>query len=59
MLSCSIYSCEAIACSRTTCICDEKWWLAEVNDVSDKNRDIHVFNHPPGPRTLFKKNEKH
>lgn len=41
------------------CIYDGQWWLAEVNDISEENKDVHVmFYHPPGPRTSFQKNKK-
>lgn len=39
------------------CVYDDQWWLAEVNDISDENKDVHVtFYHPAGPTTAFKKN---
>ena len=41
------------------CVYDGQWWLAEVNDISDENKDVHVtFYHPAGPRTAFKKKEE-
>lgn len=41
------------------CVYDDQWWLAEVNDISDQNKDVLVtFFHPAGPTTAFKKNEK-
>ncbi|GBL89253.1 hypothetical protein AVEN_225797-1 [Araneus ventricosus] len=41
------------------CVYDEQCWLAEVNDISDINKDVLVaFYHPIGPRTVFKKQRK-
>ncbi|GBM91990.1 hypothetical protein AVEN_190373-1 [Araneus ventricosus] len=37
------------------CVYDGQWWLAEVNDISDINKDVLVtFYHPAGQRTAFK-----
>ncbi|GBN41796.1 hypothetical protein AVEN_119729-1 [Araneus ventricosus] len=38
------------------CVYDGQWWLAEVNDISDINKDVLVkFYHPARQRTSFKK----
>ncbi|GBN18219.1 hypothetical protein AVEN_74677-1 [Araneus ventricosus] len=41
------------------CVYDGQWWLAEVNDISDINKDVLViFYHPAGPRTALRKRRK-
>ncbi|GBN44513.1 hypothetical protein AVEN_156356-1 [Araneus ventricosus] len=41
------------------CVYDGQWWLAEVNDISDINKDaLAKFYHPAEPRTAFKKKGK-
>ena len=36
------------------CIYDGQWCIAEVNNIDDRNQDVHViFYHPPGLRTSF------
>ena len=35
-----------------TCLCDGKWWLACVLEVTHEVR--LTFLHPPGPSSLFK-----
>ncbi|GBN28528.1 hypothetical protein AVEN_62109-1 [Araneus ventricosus] len=38
----------------TTCVCDGHWWLAEVNDISDINKDVLVtFYHPCWSKDSF------
>ena len=38
------------------CVYDRQWWLAQIEEISLKNKDVLVhFYHPAGPRTSFKK----
>ncbi|GBL99010.1 hypothetical protein AVEN_227520-1 [Araneus ventricosus] len=36
------------------CVCDSQWWLAEVNDISDINKDVLItFYHPCWSKDSF------
>ncbi|GBN83423.1 hypothetical protein AVEN_91228-1 [Araneus ventricosus] len=40
--------------TRDSIVCDGKWWLAEVNDISDINKDVLVtFYHPCRSKDSF------
>lgn len=42
-----------------TSVYNVQWWLTEVSDISDINKDeLVTFYHPVEPRTDFKKKEK-